>query len=222
MSHSGSTGRRSGPVAVVVLAAGLSSRMGRTKQLILFKGKPLLRHVVDAAASSVADEIVIVLGHRADDVRDAIAPLPARARVVVHEDYGQGQASSLLAGLRASSDTARAAVVVLGDQPQLDPSIVNAAIGHWRNLQPPVVRTLYRRTPGHPVVLDREIWPLIANEGDEGARRLMAERPDLVTDLEVNEPPPIDVDTPDEVATLDRAELLAATDEPLGPEFDNT
>lgn len=73
MSHSGSTGRRSGPVAVVVLAAGLSSRMGRTKQLILFKGKPLLRHVVDAAASSVADEIVIVLGHRADDVRDAIA-----------------------------------------------------------------------------------------------------------------------------------------------------
>lgn len=194
--------RRSGDVAVVVLAAGLSSRMGRPKQLIRFEGKTLLAHVVDAAAASLADEVVVVLGHRAAEARAAISTPPERVRMAVNPEYERGQASSLVTGLRACSDPVVAAAIILGDQPRIVPSMIDAAIEAWRGSDRSAVRTLYRGTPGHPVVLGRDVWDLIYGEGDEGARALLAARRDLVADLEVDVEPPIDVDTPPDVDAL--------------------
>lgn len=189
-------------VAIVILAAGLSSRMGRPKQLVLHKDKALLRHVVDVAAMSGADEILIVLGHCAAEVSAAISPLPPNARVVVNPDYAQGQATSLLRGLSQCGPSVGAAVILLGDQPHVRATVIDEAIERWRQGAGQVIRSSYRGTSGHPVVLGRDVWEMLNPRGDEGARGLIAERPDLVTDLHIDEDMPVDVDTPEDVQAL--------------------
>ena len=78
----------------IVLAAGTASRYGATKQLAVLDGRPLVQHAIDALAAASIDEIVVVLGHDAARVRDALA-LPAGARTVVADRYASGQAASL-------------------------------------------------------------------------------------------------------------------------------
>lgn len=207
MDRVSSTPSSTDRVVVVILAAGLSSRMGRPKQLLLHKNKTLLRHVVDAAAMSSVDDVLIILGHRAAEVLTAISPLPSRVRVVVNTDYMQGQATSLLCGLQQCDPSVGAAIVLLGDQPHVRATVIDESIRRWRQGAGPVIRSSYRGVGGHPVLLGRDVWELLDLKGDEGARRLIAERPDLVTDLQIDEDLPIDVDTPED------AQALGARDE---------
>jgi len=87
-------------ISALVLAAGEGTRFGGTKQLEILRGKPLVQYAVDAASAAGVGEIVVVLGHDALRVRDALA-LPEQSRFVVNERYAQGQSTSLAAGLRA-------------------------------------------------------------------------------------------------------------------------
>ena len=80
-------------IAGVVLAAGTSSRLGRPKQLLPLQGKPLTQHVIDATIAAGLDEVVVVLGHAAEEV-EAGLELPPPARAVVNPDYEAGQSSS--------------------------------------------------------------------------------------------------------------------------------
>ena len=83
-------------ISGIVLAAGTASRYGATKQVAVLDGRPLVQHGIDALAAASVDEIVVVLGHDAARVRDALA-LPAGARTVVADRYASGQAASLAA-----------------------------------------------------------------------------------------------------------------------------
>ena len=105
-----------GVISALVLAAGEGTRFGGTKLLEIVRGKPLIQHAVDAASGAGVGEIVVVLGHDALAVRDAL-DLPEGARFVVNERYAQGQSTSLAAGLRALDPSSEAAVVLLADQP---------------------------------------------------------------------------------------------------------
>lgn len=188
--------------AGVILAAGAAERLGRPKQLLSLRGRPLLQHVVDAAAAGGLSPIVIVLGHRAAEVTGALA-LPPGARIVKNADYAQGQASSLRCGLAALEPEVRTAVILLGDQPRLAPSTIRAALDLFACRGGPVVRTVYRGQPGHPVVLGREVWEAVmAAEGDHGARDLLAQHREWVVPLERDEPAPVDVDTADDYELL--------------------
>ena len=103
-------------ISALVLAAGEGTRFGGTKQLEILRDKPLVQHAVDAASGGGVDEIVVVLGHDALRVRDAL-DLPEGARFVVNERYADGQSTSLAAGLRALDPQTEGAVVLLADQP---------------------------------------------------------------------------------------------------------
>jgi molybdenum cofactor cytidylyltransferase len=182
-------------IAAVVLAAGTSSRLGRPKQLLELGGRPLLQHAVDAAVRAGLEEVIVVLGHAADEVVAAVR-MPAGAQTVVNPDYAKGQATSLRAGLRELSSDCRAALVLLGDQPSVSSEVVRAVVDAYRGGAGPVVQATYGGRPSHPVLFDRQVWPhLEAVEGDVGARDLLVDHPEWVAAVEVGGLPPPDIDT---------------------------
>lgn len=187
----------------IVLAAGEGSRMGDpVKQLADVGGRPLLQHVLDALAATGLEDSVLVLGHEAGRVAEAVTT-PAGMRVVVNTRYAEGQAGSLRVALDAAPETARAAIVLLGDQPEVRPEAVLAVIEAHARSGAPVSRAAYRGRAGHPVLLDRLVWPGVEElRGDAGARGLIAAHAGRVELVEVGGDPPEDVDTPQDLARL--------------------
>ncbi len=186
----------------VILAAGRSSRMGRPKQLLPLEDRALLQHVVDNALASRLDEVVLVLGSHAEEVRAALAiPADRALQVVVNPRANAGQSSSLRCGLRAADDAAQAAAILLGDQPGVSAQLIDRLIGAFVAGEAPVVRPSYRGAdeqpvPGHPVLIARRLWPELERlEGDEGARTLLKRHPDWLATICLPGEPPADVDT---------------------------
>jgi CTP:molybdopterin cytidylyltransferase MocA len=187
-------------LSAVVLAAGGSTRMGRPKQLLPLVGRPLLQHVLDNAAVAGLDEIVLVLGHAAEDVRAGLR-LPTRVpvRVVVNEGWEAGLSTSLCAGLHAADARAAAAVVLLGDQPGVTALLVahvtEAFLESGRLATRPIWRGVRGRVPGHPVVLSRDTWAAMdALRGEEGARAVLEAHPDWLFEVPIAGAPPPDID----------------------------
>ena len=188
----------------VILAAGASRRMGRPKQLLALAGRPLLQHVVDAAAASRLDEIVLVLGYAAEEIRAAIT-LPSRlaVRIVVNPEPAEGQSTSLALGLRATDPRATAAAVLLGDQPHVTHALIDRVAEAFLAGDAPAARPVWRvqgggRVPGHPVFLARRIWPEVERlSGDQGARALLAAHPEWLIEVAREGEPPADIDDVD-------------------------
>ncbi|HEX6230877.1 MAG TPA: nucleotidyltransferase family protein [Actinomycetota bacterium] len=185
-------------ITAIVLAAGAGARFGRTKQVAEVRGKPLAQHAIDAAAEAGVDEIVVVLGHEAGRVREALR-MPAMARWVLNPAYDTGMASSLAVGLRAADPASEGAVVLMADQPRITAQHVRALTDAFRARRSPIVRLRFRNGPG-PALLSRETWDEVAAlEGDVGARALMERHPERVEDIEVEGEAPIDVDEPEDL-----------------------
>ena len=189
-------------ISGIVLAAGTSSRMGIPKQIIKYRGLPLLQHTINRAATAGLHELVVVLGHEAKAVAEAIK-LPASGRIVVNPDYRSGQSSSLRLGLQSLAGGTRAAVIFLGDQPDLPVEAITCVLSTYAETGSPVVRAEYRGEPGHPVLLDRSTWEeLECASGDRGAVTLLTRRPELVVLVAVDLEVPAEVDTPDDFRAL--------------------
>jgi len=188
-------------IAGCVLAAGRASRFGGPKQLADLHGRPLLEHVLEAMSQAGLDRVVVVLGAEADQILDAVDLHGAQP--VLCERWAQGQSASLASGLAAVQD-AEAVVVALGDQPGLSPEAVRRVLGA-RVGHDGAVRATYGGRPGHPVVLrPSQISALRDVTGDVGARNVImcGLREVACDDLGGGE----DVDTPDQLAGLRRAE----------------
>jgi molybdenum cofactor cytidylyltransferase len=190
----------------VILAAGASTRMGRPKQLLPFAGKPLLQHVIDAAVASALDEVVIVLGANAGEIRDALVlPASGKARILVNAGHAKGLAESVRCGLAAVAARASDVAILVGDQPRMSASLIDqvlaAHIAGGKAATRPVFGAGDARTPGHPVVLSRALWPALRDlRGDEGARAVLSERPEQVNEVRIIAPALADIDTPEDYA----------------------
>jgi len=191
--------------SAIILAAGAGLRMGRVKQLLPLCGRPLLGAVVDDALRSRADEIVVVLGAHADEIRAADAiPVSERVRVVMNVEHASGLSSSLRCGVLACNKRSTAAAILLGDQPGVGSPLIDRLLDAFHGSDKPIVRPAFaggdgRRTLGHPVVIARGLWPdLCRLQGDEGARALLAHRPELLEIVCVEAKAPQDVDTWDD------------------------
>jgi molybdenum cofactor cytidylyltransferase len=188
-------------ISALVLAAGEGKRFGGTKLLEIVRGKPLIQHAVDAASGAGAGEIVVVLGHEALTVRDAL-DLPEGGRFVVNERYAQGQSTSLAAGLRALDPSSEAAVVLLADQPGIGSRHVASLVTVFRDEPREMLRIRFRDGPG-PAILARSVWDEVMElSGDAGARALLDSEPERARWLHVEEDAPPDVDVR---ADLERA-----------------
>lgn len=179
-------------VAGIVLAGGTGSRLGRTKQLLPVGGRPMLQHVVDTAIAEL-DHVVVVLGHDANRVARALQ-LRLGVRTVVNPHFADGQSTSLAVGLAAVSG-AEAAVVLLGDEPGVQPAAVRTVVDAYRTTSGPVIQATYGGRPGHPVLLGRTVWASLgAVQGDCGARAVLRRHPGWVVAVELGTAP-VDVDT---------------------------
>ncbi|MDQ6637034.1 MAG: nucleotidyltransferase family protein [Candidatus Dormibacteraeota bacterium] len=200
-----------GRSAGLVLAAGASSRMGSPKQLLPLNGRPLLEVVVAEVCASRLDQVLVVLGAKADELLRRV-PL-GRAQPLLNADHALGMSSSLQAGLRALPAEVERAVVILGDQPAISAALLDELLDLEESSGLPAAAFSFDGLLHPPVLLRRELWPdLMSLEGDVGCRRLIRARPELVAALPVagSSRHPIDVDTPADYERLLTSEAWTA------------
>jgi molybdenum cofactor cytidylyltransferase len=189
-------------IAAVVLAAGLSRRMGQAKLLLPLGNQPVIRLTVERVlASGVVDTVFVVTGGEHAALVLALDGLPVVP--VVNPSPESGQASSVRTGVAALPAGTEAALIVLGDQPMLGEAIIQALVAARRRTGKPIVAPRYRDGRGNPVLFSHEIFPeLLAIQGDQGARSVVERDPDRVTLVDFDVPMPADVDTPEDYSRL--------------------
>lgn len=183
-------------VSAVVLAAGRATRMGGGKLLLPVDGRPMVRCVVDAALASGVAEVIVVLGHQADDVREVLADMPVT--VVVNPDFAYGMSTSLRAGLGAVDPAANGVVILLADQPFLTSALIDTLIERFASTGKAVVRPSVAGKPANPVLVSSALVPeLVAEEGDIGGRRVVGRHAADVCLVPVEDPHElVDIDSP--------------------------
>lgn len=202
--------------SAIVLAAGMSKRMGAPKQLLRAGENTLLERTLDTVRQSRADEIILVLGFGAREIQESVSTLGVT--VVLNEAYPEGMGSSLRAGISMVRLQAQAALIVLADQPFVLPSTLDRLIEHHHKVRPQIVIPTYKGFRGNPVLLDQSVFPEVASlKGDIGCRAIFGEHTENIARLAVDDAGILlDVDTREDfeklaaAPALPRAELEAA------------
>lgn len=180
---------------VLILAAGNSSRLGQPKQLLQFKGKSLLYHVVSQALE-ITPAVVVVTGSKNDIIEKEIHGLKVPA---TENPYWQdGMGSSISSGLKRLLDnfpTIETVIISVCDQPFIEASVFSELISKQADSQKNIVASAYSKTLGTPVLFTKRYFPeLIALSGNEGAKRLLDKFYDDVAQINF-EKGAIDIDT---------------------------
>ncbi|OGR15417.1 MAG: molybdenum cofactor cytidylyltransferase [Desulfobacterales bacterium RIFOXYA12_FULL_46_15] len=182
--------------AGIILAAGFASRMGKTKQLLPFQGTTLLGRVAGNAARSELDEIIVVLGHDADNILKTIDF--SGMKTIINKDYKKGQSDSLVKGINAVSPSCAGAMFLLADQPMVTAGIINRMITVFQASDAPILIPFCKGCRGNPVIISRILFPrLLSLSGDTGARVIFDKYKDSI--LKINfetDAVLLDVDTP--------------------------
>jgi len=185
-------------ISAILLAAGESRRMGRSKQLLPWRGKPLLQHVLDSLLASQVGEVILVLGFDADKIIRALSK--GRARIVVNPDFRRGMSTSIRHGLLALAPASRGFLICLGDQPGIGKDIVNRLIQAFDQHFPQksIIVPTFRGSWGHPVLFGIQYRDeALALQGDRGCRPLLETHPEHLQLVEVGTPAILsDIDTP--------------------------
>lgn len=180
------------PVTAIVLGAGASRRLGQPKQLLEFKGQPLLQTVVDTALASVAEHVIVAIGGAAPEVRTRIDF--GTATIVENLHFTTGCSSSIVAGIEAIDDAAAGFVLMLGDQPGVSVQMVDRFIAEAQNHSMAVC--VYDDGLGHPFWFSRELFDDVRTlQGDKAVWKLLESGRYDVHQVRVAGDVPLDVDT---------------------------
>lgn len=191
------------PTAAVILAAGESVRLGRTKQLEPWGASNLLGHVVSRGRSMPVDEVWVVLGHDVDRILEATDL--DDVGIIENPEWAEGVASSLRVALDALTRLSKCerALILAGDEPEVSMDVVAELISSHGRSGKPVSVAKYRYSQAYPVVVERSIWPrLMSLEGDEDTFRLWQAHPEWVNEVWFSTAPPRGVDTESDIADL--------------------
>jgi molybdenum cofactor cytidylyltransferase len=185
-------------VSAVVLAAGMSTRMGRNKLLLTFRGKPLVVHAMDTLLASMVGEVIVVLGHESEKLWDrlehnadpaSIQARRSRLRLVKNPDYREGLSTSVRTGVEAVSHQAEAIMICLADQPLLEPVDVDqiiAAFAAAKAENKMIVVPFFKGERGNPVILDASLRDSILGiVGDVGCKGVIKRYPEKVYAIEM-------------------------------------
>jgi molybdenum cofactor cytidylyltransferase len=182
-------------VAGLLLAAGMSTRMGRNKLFLqLTDGETVLGRALSTALAADLDPLHVVVGHEADRVRAALAGTPARP--VFNPDYPRGQNTSLRSGFRALPDSVGAAVVLLADMPLVDAAMIRTLVARWRESAAPLAISTYGDVVAPPIVYGASLFGELRALDGEGCGKAVIKRhrgealvvewpEDRLTDLDV-------------------------------------
>ncbi|HEX6728652.1 MAG TPA: nucleotidyltransferase family protein [Pyrinomonadaceae bacterium] len=182
-------------ISGLILGAGASQRLGQPKQLLPFGGTTLLGWIVAQAERAVAlDELVVVLGRAADQIRERVDF--GNAKVVENPVFGEGCASSYRAGITALSPQSEAVMIILGDQPGIKPEVIDRLANEWLAGAAQIALCSYRGQKGHPMIFAKPLFEqLVGLHGDKAAWKLVDANPAFVQQTEFDLPFPEDINT---------------------------
>jgi molybdenum cofactor cytidylyltransferase len=189
-------------ISGLVLGAGASQRFGPPKQLLPYRGTTMLGWVVEQAQRATSlDEVVVVLGRAAAEVREQVDF--GAARVVENPVFGEGCSSSYRSGIGAINPESSAIMIILGDRPGVTPEIINQLAYEWREQEGPIALCSYHGRKGHPMIFARSMFTeLIDLHGDKAAWKLVDANEPVVQEVRFDLPYPDDINTPEDFARL--------------------
>jgi len=194
--------------AIIILAAGASTRMGRPKLLLTYGNRTLLRHAAETAAASICRPILVVLGAYANQLHDEIDDLPVRS--VINERWAEGMGSSIQVGVEAlntydRADSPEALVLMLCDQPYVTVAVINDLVTAYHLNGKGIIASEYAGTLGAPALFGREYFSELETlRGATGAKHIIAAHSSDVVPM----PFPkgmTDIDTPEDYRQLQHA-----------------
>jgi len=211
-------------VSAIVLAAGLSTRMGAFKPLLRLGGKLLIQLVIEALErSGEVSSVVVVTGHQRELIEEAVSEM--RVRTVFNAEYAKGEMlSSLQKGIGALPVEAHGFVLAFADQPAVEAETVGTLVRRFKETGAPLVIPEYLGKRGHPVVISTALVPAIRALPPEGTLRTVVHehlaRAEMVTvnDASVLE----DLDTPEDFIRLEKRWSVGGNDSADGTTFKNT
>lgn len=194
------TSANSLPIFAVVLAAGQSRRYGSAKLLAELDGEALVARATRLAASVCADNSLLVVGHRADEIRRAA--VAHRGAVVENRQYAAGIGSSISLAVRTLADRAAAILLMLADQPLITETHLRALLAAWSGADHEIIASAYAGVQGPPVLLPAGTFAeLQLLSADHGAQALLRS-PRFTTRCIACEAAATDIDTPDDLGAL--------------------
>ena len=162
-------------ISGIILAAGLSTRMGEPKQLLPFGNSTIIETVIDNLLGSKLNEVIVVVGHEAEKVRARIQHKPVK--IVFNPDYQKGMLTSAQYGVQSISASADAFAMTLVDLPLITPDLVNIVIDTYVQTEAGISVPSYNYRRGHPVIFDRRYAAeILALEGDSGGVRSLFQK----------------------------------------------
>ena len=162
-------------ISGIILAAGLSTRMGEPKQLLPFGNSTIIETVIDNLLGSKLNEVIVVVGHEAEKVRARIQHKPVK--IVFNPDYQKGMLTSAQYGVQSISASADAFAMTLVDLPLITPDLVNIVIDTYVQTEAGIAVPSYNYRRGHPVIFDRRYAAeILALEGDSGGVRSLFQK----------------------------------------------
>ena len=181
---------------IIILAAGRSSRFGKTKQLLSFNGKTLLQHVIEEATKAGAGPIVVITGSNAGEVSASITD--KRINIVFNKDWSEGMASGIVIGVTKINEldsSIEKIIIAVCDQPFVTAAIFEQLDQLQKESGKHIVASAYSNTVGTPVLFTRKYFDqLLGLKGDTGAKKILETYRDDVTTIDFPQGN-IDIDT---------------------------
>jgi molybdenum cofactor cytidylyltransferase len=188
-------------IAIVILAAGKSSRMGRAKQLLPWGKSTVLGHAIQQALAAETQDVFVVLGANHKRIEDTLAP--TSAYFLINENWQNGLGTSIaLAATHLLKSTCAGMLIVLADQPQVDTAFLNKLTQQFRPTENQIVATKYATKTGVPALFSRSYFEELSNlQGDRGASKIIKNSAAFVTTI-APDSELIDIDTPEAYEAL--------------------
>ena len=172
-------------VVAILLAAGRSSRMGTFKPLLPFGETTVIRSCISKLRDGGVQNIVVVVGHRADDVKNSLDDLSVN--FALNPDLESGMSASIACAVKESPNETRAVLIALGDQPALPAKVVRAVLNEW-SLGSKLVKPTFEGRGGHPVLIDLQFRSELINLGPGGLRAFFEGNRDQLRTIAVDSP----------------------------------
>jgi molybdenum cofactor cytidylyltransferase len=183
-------------IAGIILSAGESKRMGTPKQLLPWRKTFILQQVIENTQASRLGMILLVLGSHADEIAGKIK-ISSKTRIVNNRDFKEGMSSSVKCGVNNAPEAAEAFMLLLGDQPSIDPDIINKLIDCYQTDKHGIIIPVYDGRRGHPVVFDVKYKQELLAIGDGGAKVVVDNHVRDILEVHVVSPEVLtDIDTP--------------------------
>jgi molybdenum cofactor cytidylyltransferase len=180
----------------IILAAGESKRMGTPKQLLPWGKTIILQQVIENADSSRLDQLLVVLGHRADEITAEIK-VSSKTRILVNRDFRDGMSSSVKCGIKNAFADTEAFMLLLGDQPFISTNVIDKLIDSYCAGRHGIVIPFYDGHRGHPVILDSRYREELLSIRDQGVREVVNKHAQDIFEVCVDSPNILnDIDTP--------------------------